>query len=433
MLKKKKTTFFASLFLGTALTFTPLSFVQAADDSTLGSNVPLAVSWDATAAQAKVTIVNNAGKPSTVTVTGLPVGALVEVYDQPSGGKVIGKGTVKKGPKDTEAQAVISIRDFQDKVKVYISVTMESTIVPIDFAAKQQSKKPVDGDVTVTNKVRASDTVEVKNLTDGDTVKVYYTKLNSKLEPVIDPKTNKPLIATATAKVAKSKTSATVSIPQLGETTGSVQVSVTSDGKLESEKLDKSFDAELQSTAPAKENITVTNNAKIADTVEVKGLKEGDIAKVYYKVWDANAKKYTDKVATATATMAKGKDSAIVNIAQLGPDTGSVDVTVTSKDKRESEKTPQTFEAEKQSDKPTHLNPKYDSDKKIGTLEVSSLAQGDIVKVYNKEGKPLATTTVGTGKTSATITLNKLDTGSLDVTVTSKGKFESEKVQVTFS
>ncbi|WCN37927.1 hypothetical protein [Aneurinibacillus uraniidurans] len=424
MLKKRKTTFFASLFLGTALTFTPLSFVQAEGESTPGSNVALDVSWSA-AAQAKVTIVNNAGKPSTVTVTGLPVGALVEVYDQPSGGKVIGKGTVKQGPKDTEAKAVISIRDFGDKVKVYISVTMESTIVPIDFAAKQQSKTPVDGDVTVTNKVRAGDTVEVKNLTVGDTVKVYYIKLNSKLEPVIDPKTNKPLIATATAKVAKDKTSATVSISQLGESGGTVQVSVTSDGKLESVKLDKSFEEEKQSNPPAVDKITVHNYAKMADTVEVTGLTEGDTVKVYYKG-------STGKEATATATVARGKTSAIVNIAQLGTGDGSVDVTVTSKDKRESVKINKTFEAEektKQLDASVlELTPKSATE---GSLKVSVPTQGDTVKVYQGD-KLLATTTVGSTKT-ATIGLRNLVEGELGVTVTSKGYLESDRTTLTFT
>uniref|UniRef100_A0A4Y8Q986 Uncharacterized protein n=1 Tax=Paenibacillus athensensis TaxID=1967502 RepID=A0A4Y8Q986_9BACL len=145
----------------------------------------------------------------------------------------------------------------------------------------------------------------------------------------------KPL---ATATVAATATSATLSIAQLGADGGKVYISVLALGKTVSDKLEVSFDKEPQTGAPEASNIVIANN-KVGkpDTIKVSGLGAGDVVKVY---------KSGTTTLLGTATVVSGKTDVTLSITQLGTTSGAVDVTITSKDKRESAKTNQTYTAE---------------------------------------------------------------------------------------
>ncbi|WP_208629638.1 immunoglobulin-like domain-containing protein, partial [Paenibacillus ferrarius] len=124
---------------------------------------------------------------------------------------------------------------------------------------------------------------------------------------------------------------------------GSVFVSVTSNGKTESARTSKAYDAEPiideVSTAPNSNQVVVVNNpAGTADTVAVNGLIAGDIVKVY------NAS--TDGSAIGTGTVATGQTSVTVSIPQLGSAAGAVFVSVTSNGKTESARTSKAYDAE---------------------------------------------------------------------------------------
>ncbi|MCB2356274.1 hypothetical protein, partial [Clostridium estertheticum] len=129
------------------------------------------------------------------------------------------------------------------------------------------STSPIETNIVVTNNAGASDTVKVSSLSIGDVITVYNETTG---------------LSIGTATVASGKTDATVTIAQLGKTSGNVFVSVKSTSSIESNKVEKAYDAEVVSGAPVAANITVTNNAVgTPDTIVVKTLAVGDIVKVY--------------------------------------------------------------------------------------------------------------------------------------------------------
>jgi hypothetical protein len=71
---------------------------------------------------------------------------------------------------------------------------------------------------------------------------------------------------------------------------------------------------------------------------------------------------------------------------------------------------------------------------KNDTIAVSSIKKGDVVKVYNADGKQLAKSEAAKG-TSTSITIKQLGTkkGTVYLTVTSSGMKESHKTAVSYS
>ncbi|MCD1261854.1 hypothetical protein B5M42_023955, partial [Paenibacillus athensensis] len=183
--------------------------------------------------------------------------------------------------------------------------------------------------VTLTNNLApTADTVKVTGLAVSDVVKVYASNGTSLL---------------GTGTVAAGKTELSLSISQLGMNAGMVKISVTSKGKPESDKLEVSFDMEPQTDAPTGSNVTYTNNLGIPDTVKVTSLVAGDIVKVY---------KHGDlKTLLGTGTVAAGKTDVTISLKDTGATAGSVDLTVTTKNKRESQVYEAAYEATPQTAK----------------------------------------------------------------------------------
>ncbi|MES9684306.1 PQQ-binding-like beta-propeller repeat protein [Gottfriedia acidiceleris] len=87
---------------------------------------------------------------------------------------------------------------------------------------------PKAEDIIVKNNLKGTpDTVTVSNLHDGDMVNIYNARVDGDL--------------LGTSIVPFTFTSATVSIPQLGKAAGTVYVSVSRTGKLESERTEKTY------------------------------------------------------------------------------------------------------------------------------------------------------------------------------------------------
>lgn len=412
MLKKGKIKFLTAV-LGAALALTPFSTAFAANDVTTG--------WDST----KVTIVNNAGIPDTVKVTGIPAGAIVKVYSKSEGGKLIGsaKAVVPKG--GSEPIAIVSIADFSKSVtgiaadigkagNLYISVVLETAVKEFSYE-EEKLTTPVDkNNVTIANNVRKSDTITVTGLTYGTIVKAYSTTTNKVVGSLTLP---------------KDKTSGVISVAQLGSVTGSVYLTTKVVGLKESDKVSVDFAAEPVTTAPDANTITVVNNAGIADTIKVTGLTAGDIVKVNKK--DAATIK-------GSATVATGKTEALVSIGQLGAEAGAVEVTVTSKDKLESAKTEKAFVAEAQTAAVDASQITVENNfGKADAVTVTGLTYGTTVKVYKKaEGTEVwSTTTLSATATEAKISIAQLGTvtGSVYVTTKEKGKTESVRVEKTYA
>ncbi|WP_047152772.1 S-layer homology domain-containing protein [Aneurinibacillus tyrosinisolvens] len=284
-------------------------------------------------------------------------------------------------------------------------------------------------DITVTNNPTTPDTVAVKNLRAGDTVKVYSALTGG----------NQLGSATAT-----NNGTATVNIPQLGETTGNVYVTVTYAGRKESTpRIEKAYTAEQPLTttaAPSASNITVTNNATTSDTITVTGLKADDIVKVYDAAKDG---KLLGEIAKAQPD-GSGSYSATVTVEQLSNTLGgTIYVTVTSAGSAESTRVAKGYPAE-----PTASNAPAVGDISItnndattaDTITVNNLASGDVVKVYdaaaggNLLGSATATAPAGSTSYSATVNVGQLSTVSnrVFVTVTSNSRVESTRVEKTY-
>jgi hypothetical protein len=300
---------------------------------------------------------------------------------------------------------------------VYITIAsrgmFESDATEKYYDAEVKSAAPDASKITVTN-AGVPDLVKVEGAA-GDIVKVYSDA----------GKTN--LLGQAT--VAKNAASATVTIKQLGATSGSVYVTITSTAKGESDATKKDYEAEAASVAPDAGKITVTNNYEIPDTVKVEGAV-GDVVKVYS---DAAI---TDLLGQATVVKNSASIMVTVSIDQLGWFSGSIYVTITSKGQGESEVTKKDYDTEATSDAP-------DADKIFitnnaglpDTVKVEA-APGDVVKVYSPVDfwNVLGQATVPKGAAAATISIKQLpEGGKIYVSITSTGKSESAWTEKTYA
>ena len=366
-----------------------------------------------------ITVTNNTtGKADTVALTGLKAKDIVKVYRDATATTALGTATVAA----SATVATVSITQLGiGSGSVYVSVTnagsKESVRTKADYIAESVSTAPIADNITIVNNAGIADTIKVTLATPTDIVRVYK-----------DSTTTTPL---GTAAVPAGKTEVTVSISQLATGSGTVYVTVTSSGKLESTRTAVAYLAEATTTAPADTTITVTNNTTgKADTVALTGLKAKDIVKVYR---DATA-----TTALGTATVAASATVATVSITQLGTGSGSVYVSVTNAGSKESTRTKADYIAEAVSTAPITDNITVTNNSGIAdTIKVSLATPTDIVKVYKDSTSttPLGTATVPAGKTEATVSIAQLSTGSgtVYVTVTSSGKLESARTAVDYT
>lgn len=364
-----------------------------------------------------ITITNNAGINDTVEVKGLSVGDLVQIYDSASGGTLLGSAAVTSNA----TEAIVSIAQLgTSSGNIYVSTTStnksESDRTQVAFSAEAQSTAPNADKITIVNNAGKAGTVKVEGLTNGDIVKVY------------DSATSGNLLGTGI--VGTYDTFVTVSVTQLGESAGNVYVTVTSTGKLESDRTQAAYSAKTVSTAPSTSSITVTNNASISDTVEATGLQPYDVINVY----DAS----TGGNLLGTATVASDAMEGTVTISQLGSSAGTIYVSITSIGKTESSRTAVTYSAEAQSDPldsgdVTIENNAGTSD----TIEITGVSEGDVIKVYSAAagGTAIGTATVASGSSEATVTVSQLGSegGTVYVSVKRSGKTESSRTAVTYS
>ncbi len=181
------------------------------------------------------------------------------------------------------------------------------------------------------------------------------------------------------------------------------------------------------SPKPDVANITVTNNAGMADTVKVTSLAVGDVVRVY-----------SPTTQIGTATVMTGKSEAIVSIPQIGTDSGVVYVSVTNISSLESDKVEKAYIAEATSTDPVADNITVTNNVtgKSDTVKVTGLAAGDVVKIYKDDTvtATLGTATVAASATEATATIQQLGVaeGKVFVSVTSSGKKESARVEKAY-
>jgi hypothetical protein len=267
--------------------------------------------------------------------------------------------------------------------------------------------------ITVTNNsLGTSDTIAVTGLSAGDAVTAYSAATGG--------------TTLGTATVATGATSATVSIDQLGITAGTVYVSVTKSGKVESARTAKTYLAETAVAAPLASTIAVTNNyTGTSDTISVTGLVPGEIVKTYSVA--------SGGTATGTATVASGATSVTISVPQLSIAAGNVYVSLTAANNLESARTVKAYLAEPVSTAPaaTAITVTNNATGTNDTVAVTGLTSGDVVKVYSSSTGTTesGTATVADSATTATVTIAQLGTtaGTAYISVTSTGKDESSR------
>ncbi|MBC7765506.1 MAG: hypothetical protein H7Y41_03390 [Hyphomonadaceae bacterium] len=357
-------------------------------------------------------VANNAGSSDAITYTGT-AGDIIKIYTVETGGKVLGTATVARG-KTTAiiSKSIIGATEGSVYATITTSTTSESSRTKLDYLAEQTTVAPSPDAITVTNNTGGiKDAIGVTDVVVGDTIKVYK-----------DSTTKSTL-----GKAVAAETVATVTVSQVGLTSGSVYVTVTNKGKLESERVVKAFSAETATTAISKDKVFVTNNAVgMKDTVKATDLLEGDTITVYMDD--------TTEKALGKATVAKGKTEAIVSITQIGATEGSIYVTVANKSTPASSRVKVDYITEQKTAAPTPDNITIinNTGGSKDTVLVTNIVEGDTVKVYKDATtkSTLGKATVLASATEATVSIAQLGmtASTVYVTVTNSGKLESDRV-----
>ncbi|TBL80603.1 hypothetical protein [Paenibacillus thalictri] len=372
-----------------------------------------------------IAVQNNGGLIDLVAVKRLAPGDVVRVYADEAASAALGNAVVAYG--STEAAVSLSQVGAQDGL-IYVTVTRapnaESRRVAKSFAAVRQTSPPQAANIRIGNEIgTSSDTITVKGLTAGDTVKVYA---NSYISGEM-----------ASGIVLSGNGSVTLAVSQLDQAGGTVYITAVSPGKTESRRTVKAYAAEGASIAPDRSFIRVDNVAGSSDTIAVSGLAAGDTVKVYA----AEAA----SIPLATAVVAEGSTQAAANVSQLGSGYGVVYVSVTSPGRTESGRVPKIYAAEPVAAtlsalQMTVLNAAGGSPDEV---TVYGLQSGDTVRLYNSEtdavvmvnlrGESAAATAIA-GQSSLTFDALQLSPGggALYVTVQSSGKLESGRAMKAY-
>ena len=321
----------------------------------------------------------------------MTAGDVIYVYDAASGGKLLGFGTV--GVSSTDISIPIA-QLGTSAGSVYISristSSTESGRVEGTYSAESISSTLDPSNIVVTNNSGKADTVQVEGLSDNEVVNVY------------DAASGGNLLGTAT--VAQYGTDATITIPQLGITSGNIYVSLTAINKLEGARVTKPYSAEATSTTVVDTNVIVTNNASVADTVEVNDFVAGDIVNIYDAAIGGNL--------LGTGTVAASGSTVTISIDQVGATAGTIYVSVTNAGKLASIRTPVTYLAEAPSDiLPTESIVTTNNIASADTVKVTGLSLGDVINVYSLgiDGDLLGTATVTDNSAEVTISIHNLE------------------------
>ncbi|MDC2866219.1 pre-peptidase C-terminal domain-containing protein [Bacillus sp. BP-3] len=355
----------------------------------------------------QIQVNNYKGKDDVVTVNGVKVNDVVRVYDQATGGKLLGSAKVTKG-----TQVSMNVKQLGPKAgKVYVSLTQpgmgEGMRTASSFAGEPTNALQA-GQLKVVNNKGKADVITVSNVKQGSVVKVY------------DQATGGKVLGTATVT---SGTQAVINVNQIGEKAGSVYVALTESGLLESARTAYKFAGEPTNALQANQ-VNVVNNKGKADVITVSSLQVNDVVKVY-----DNA---TGGKLLGTATVTKGTQ-AVVSVQQLGEKAATTYVTVTKPGMNESTRTAYKFEGEVSNSLQVSQVKITNNKGKADHIVVSGVVKGDTVRVYDANSKLLVTSPQATG-TTVTAEVKQLGTqaGYVYVSVTRAGMKESTKVKLAY-
>lgn len=365
---------------------------------------------------ANVSITNNATLTDTVSVTNLTPGDQIRVYGVDTGGTPLGSASVAAG----KTSVLISIKQIGNTAgNLYLSIIKagqtESPRVAVPYLAEPNSDAPNAALIAVTNNPLIPDTVLVSGVSSGTVIKVYNAA------------TEGSLLGNATVGTGKSEV--LISIKQLGEGAGSVYVTLTLNGKVESSRVEATYLAEPKTGDINPDIITVENNATLADIVTVTNLTEGDTVLVYDSP--------TSTKALGNAKVGKDKSEVSISIKQLGEIEGSVYVSIINAGKSESSRLKVDYPAEPQTLILDEANVSVSNNAAaIDSVTVNNVLPGDIIKVYIAAagGVRIGAATVAKDMDTISVPVSQLGTaaGTVFVTRTILGERESARLQVDY-
>jgi len=298
-------------------------------------------------------------------------------------------GKLTKGSK-------VTITLQSGKRKVSLPVVTVKKIVTSPLAASQ---------VKVTNNKGKNDTVTIKGIKKQSVIKIFKQASGG----------------TAIAQQTASSSNMTISMKQLGQTSGTLYISMKEPGLKEGNRVPIRYQGE-KSDALKVNQIKINNLKNKNDVITVSKLKKKDVIKVY----STNGK-------LLAASKPANSSSIKLYVKQVGAKSGKVFVTRSSDKMLESGKQAVSFKGEPSSAlKGSQINI-VNNKKKNDVITVSKLAKQDLVKIYNQSGKLIGQSTVSKGKV-VKVTIKQLGAkgGKIYVTVTGKGMSESSKIVKTF-
>lgn len=367
-------------------------------------------------AAGRVTVTNNYGAADDkVEVFNLLENDVIKVYATDKAPAPIGTGTVAAGANSVEI-TLGSEHLSASGGTIYITRTTaganESTRLAKKYDKETTAKPPPKANFTVTNNFGpANDFVEAKNLTAGDTVRVYGSAKGGEPIGYVEADAATEIIPLAAHSLSPSG--------------GTVYISVATGSAAESARTPVSYGKEPVADRLSENSITVDNYYAAADAVSVSGLAANDVIKVYdaAKGGRCIGTGTADAVGTATATI----DAGILKAAG-----GTVYVTVTTSIANESARTPKQYDPEPTTDAPSPENISVMNNYGMADVViVSGLAASDKVKLFNSPTATAALAAVTADEASETIELpaGKLSAngGKLYVSVESANKNESPR------
>lgn len=298
-------------------------------------------------------------------------------------------GKLTKGSK-------VTITLQSGKRKVSLPVVTVKKIVTSPLAASQ---------VKVTNNKGKNDTVTIKGIKKQSVIKIFKQASGG----------------TAIAQQTASSSNMTISMKQLGQTSGTLYISMKEPGLKEGNRVPIRYQGE-KADALKVNQIKINNLKNKNDVITVSKLKKKDVIKVY----STNGK-------LLAASKPANSSSIKLYVKQVGAKSGKVFVTRSSDKMLESGKQAVSFKGEPSSGlKGSQINI-VNNKKKNDVITVSKLSKQDLVKIYNQSGKLIGQSTVSKGKV-VKVTIKQLGAkgGKIYVTVTGKGMSESSKIVKTF-
>ncbi|HWP80841.1 MAG TPA: hypothetical protein VN446_09405 [Candidatus Acidoferrum sp.] len=291
-----------------------------------------------TPAAANVSVINGVGDADSVTVTGLGLDSVVEVYKDAKGATLIGAGTAAAGTATVALDADLGLKAG----KVYISVTSDgllpSPLFAVSYEKETVTATPSAKSISVLNYANTEDVFTLSGAQTGDTVTGYAAK------------TGTDVLFTYVKESGSD--SFTLSSDVLSDDGGKIYVSVRTLGAGESARTAVTYPAAKAQTLKAA-SVTVTNNyysetdgaqdPGTEDAVTITGLSVGDTVSIYKQ--STGAAKWADAI--SIESQEDLTDGALtVEIGQLGVAKGKIYVAVTKANLNESPRTAVAYAAE---------------------------------------------------------------------------------------